>query len=300
MLQKYRYLCSLAKERHFSRAAKSCHVSQPTLSNGLRQLEERLNVKLIERGKKYIGLTPEGEKVLQHAKRMLAEQELLLQSLSNKPADLKTKLRIGAIPTAIPFMSQFVEEVVKIFPKVTYSIETLTANKLAQCLMDFEIDMGLSYIGSDSYPALHCVPVYDEHYFFIAHRNLLKKKFVQITWREAAEYPLCLLAPNMQNRRIADAVFNDVGVNVSPIVESNSLTNLVANVKRGIGAAIIPDQLIEITQGDPHIVALKLVDPIVSHKVGLWTRSGEHSSLLVSEILKQTKAGCFNSLFPAS
>lgn len=291
MLQKYRYLCALAKEKHFGRAALSCNVSQPTLSNGLRQLEERLNAQLIERDQKFIGLTHEGLRVLEHAKRMLAEQELLLQSLNNKPTEITTRLRIGAIPTAIPFVSGFIQEVAKVFPKVTYSVAVLTSSDLAGKIHDFEIDMGLSYMESDMRSSLQCAPVYVEEYYFIVQRQKFKGTGTSISWKEASEYPLCLLTPNMQNRRMADAVFKEVGRVVSPIVEANSLINLYTNVKHGIGAAIVPYQLLELSQQDPDLIALRLVDPVVSHKIGLMSRTGEPSSFLVNEIFKLTRAG---------
>ena len=71
------YLDALAREKHFRRAAEACHVSQPTLSAAIAQLEEELGVLIVERGRRFQGLTKEGEVVLAHARRILAEADLM-------------------------------------------------------------------------------------------------------------------------------------------------------------------------------------------------------------------------------
>ena len=76
------YLTALARERHFARAAAACNVSQPTLSAGIKHLEESLGVLLVERGQRYVGLTPEGERALAMAQRVLADYDGLKQELS--------------------------------------------------------------------------------------------------------------------------------------------------------------------------------------------------------------------------
>lgn len=81
MFRKYAYLMALARERHFGRAAAVCNVSQPTLSNAIRQLEEELGVPIVERGQRFQGFTPQGQRVLKYARRILAEQEELTQEL---------------------------------------------------------------------------------------------------------------------------------------------------------------------------------------------------------------------------
>ena len=75
VLRQLEYLVALAREKHFGRAAEACHVTQPTLSAAIRQLEQDLGAPLIERGHRFVGLTPQGELALEHAQRILAEAE---------------------------------------------------------------------------------------------------------------------------------------------------------------------------------------------------------------------------------
>ncbi|HUO55042.1 MAG TPA: LysR family transcriptional regulator, partial [Rhodoblastus sp.] len=81
MLRKLYYLLALSRERHFGRAAEKCRIAQPTLSNAIRQLEEELGAPLVERGQRFIDLTPEGEKVLEFARRMTSDFEALTSAI---------------------------------------------------------------------------------------------------------------------------------------------------------------------------------------------------------------------------
>src|SRR3546814_4563874 len=88
------YFVTLAKERHFARAADACHITQPTLSAAIRQLEEDLGVPLVARGHRFTGLTPEGEKLLRSEEHTSELQSLMLHSSAvfrlNKTSKLTT------------------------------------------------------------------------------------------------------------------------------------------------------------------------------------------------------------------
>ena len=77
LLRQLEYFVAVARERHFARAAESCYVSQPALSTSIAKLERELSVTLINRGQNFEGLTPEGERLVVWAKRVLAEHDAL-------------------------------------------------------------------------------------------------------------------------------------------------------------------------------------------------------------------------------
>src|SRR5690349_452509 len=107
LLDAMRYLAALDQHRHFGRAASACHITQPALSNALRALEAELGVAIVRRGRMYEGLTPEGQRVLETAHRMLHEHEVLRQDLHSGIDAPRGTLAIGAVPTAIPVASRF-------------------------------------------------------------------------------------------------------------------------------------------------------------------------------------------------
>lgn len=103
-LQQLRFLVALSQELHFGRAAEACHVTQSTLSNGIRELETILGVSLAERSKRSVLLTPVGEEIAQRARRLLADATELVDAARRSSGTLRGELRLGAIPTVGPFL----------------------------------------------------------------------------------------------------------------------------------------------------------------------------------------------------
>jgi len=103
-IRQLEYLVALAREKHFARAAEACCVSQPALSAGIRHLEQELGLSVVQRGQRYIGLSPEGERILEWAKQTLAAWQGLRQAASVARSHLSGTLRLGAIPTTIPIV----------------------------------------------------------------------------------------------------------------------------------------------------------------------------------------------------
>src|SRR6476646_6579873 len=104
-IRQLQYLAALAREKHFTRAAQACHVTQPTLSGRIRQLEQELGVPIVERGQRFHGLTPEGERVLAWAHEILDNWTSLQQeiaTLRNTSEPLAGRLSVGVIPSALP------------------------------------------------------------------------------------------------------------------------------------------------------------------------------------------------------
>src|ERR1700758_2681956 len=93
------YLVALARERHFARAAAACHVTQPTLSSGIKQLEESLGVLVVERGPPFRGLTPEGGRVLASARRITSDVQSLRQDVDATRGELSGPLLVGVVPS---------------------------------------------------------------------------------------------------------------------------------------------------------------------------------------------------------
>src|SRR5258707_8963983 len=103
-LQQLRFLCALAEQRHFRRAAESCAVTQSTLSGGIKELEARLGVTLFERSHRHVMLTPLGKEIVPRAQRLLVDAEELVGLARNAQEPLSGPLRFGIIPTVGPYV----------------------------------------------------------------------------------------------------------------------------------------------------------------------------------------------------
>ena len=140
------YLDALAREKHFRRAAEACHVSQPTLSAAIVQLEEELGVMIVERGRRFQGFTKEGEVVLAHARRILAEAEVMKDSIAELREGVSGRIRLGAIPTALPMIAHITAPFSERYPAVSLTVLSLTSQEIQQGIDDFELDVRLNYL----------------------------------------------------------------------------------------------------------------------------------------------------------
>jgi LysR family hydrogen peroxide-inducible transcriptional activator len=143
-LQDLKYFAALAEQRHFGRAAEACHVSQPTLSGQLRKLEEELGVTLLERTNKWVALTPIGEQVLIHARRVLNEAASLESLVQSAGDQLSGPLRLGAIPTIAPYlMPRILGPLNKQFPQLRIELWEDQTHNLVERLRTRELDAAL-------------------------------------------------------------------------------------------------------------------------------------------------------------
>ena len=275
LLASLRYLVALDEHKHFGRAALACHITQPALSNALRALEQEFGTTIINRGRVFVGLTPEGERVLASAQRMLREHQMLQQDLSSVAGRPVGNLIIGAVPTAVPIAGRFAAMLQAQHPGITPTVLSMTSDEIEKGLEKLSLDLGLGY--TDRLPMQHSrlrsMAQYTEHYFLV--RKLATpedrrrvKIGSKISWKQAATLPLCLLTPDMHNRTIVDAAFAKAGVAVKPIIETNSILTLALSVVAGEVCSILPGALLDAVRGYTELEALPLHGPTVLTPIG--------------------------------
>ncbi len=269
VIKQLAYLIALAREKHFGRAAAAVNISQPTLSAAIKQLEDELGVPIVERGHRYNGLTAEGEHILSHAKRILAETDDMRQTLSELRQGLSGRLRLGVIPTALPLVPSVTAPFHARYPAVTVSIRSHTSIDIQRGIDDFDIDVGISYLDNEPLERVISKPIYREGYVLLTRSDGPLGQRDEISWDEAAEQDLCLLTPDNQNRRILDGIFRSIGRVPRVSVETNSIFSMCAHASVSGRASIVPTQLVEF-YGLPHgTKALKMVRPEPIRTVGL-------------------------------
>src|SRR4051812_35243164 len=164
LLKHLQYLTALARERHFARAAASCGVTQPTLSAGIKQLEEQLGLLVVQRDKRFEGLTPEGERVLAWAQRITADAESLEQEASRLRGGLLGRLRLGVIPAALPAVPVLARPLARRHPGVTLTVLSTTSIDIQNGLDEFRLDAGITYLDNEPLAHVRTVPLYREQY----------------------------------------------------------------------------------------------------------------------------------------
>ena len=286
-IRQLQYLAALAREKHFTRAAQACNITQPTLSGRIRQLEQELGVPLLERGQRYIGLTPEGERVLKWAHLILDNWQSLqgeLKSIKGKKGELVGRLVLGVIPSALPKASLLTKAMNAAHPSVDFTILSHSSEEIIRGLNDFAIEAGITYLDNEPVEGLMQAELYRENYcLFVSAENELATR-ENVTWFEAAQQPLCLLTPNMQNRRIIDRAFTAAKVHPTARLETNSIMNLISSVRSMGLCSIMPDYFKNALGALEGVVAIPLTEPVVSHKVGLVALDREPQSPLITAL----------------
>ena len=268
VLRQLEYLVALAREKHFGRAAEACHVTQPTLSAAIRQLEQDLGAPIIERGHRYIGLTPQGRLALEHAHRILAEAEDLRRKIEEIDKGLSGRLRLGVVPTALPIVSHLTAPFYARYHNVAVTVLSQTSQEIQRGLEEFELDAGITYLDNEPLQGVRAKPIYVEEYVFLTPANGPYAQRSAISWKDAAEAHLCLLTPDMQNRRIIDGIFRSVGATPKPSLETNSIFNLVSHASSGQWSSVVPRQLLQFFGIPSETRALELVEPTARRTIG--------------------------------
>ncbi|MFT0861732.1 LysR family transcriptional regulator [Ancylobacter sp. G4_0304] len=290
MLDRFELLLALAKERHFGRAAESCGVTQPTLSAGLKQLEETLGVRLVERGSRFIGFTPEGERALQWARRIIGDARAMRQEIAALRKGLSGHLRIAAIPTAMPMLSELTTPFHARHGDVRFTLMSATSNEILRLLENLEADAGVTYLDNDPLGRMKTVPLYKEGYRFLTSIDAPLGDRARVTWEEIGQVPLCLLTPDMQNRRIVDRQLHAAGHNTVPMLEANSTIALLSHVRTGQWASVVAKTLADVFAFPPNIRSIPIEEPEVLHQMGLVVLDREPMTPIVTALVAEARA----------
>ena len=244
VLDKLEYLMALAREQHFGRAAEACGVTQPTLSAGIKQLEEQLGVLLVQRGSRFKGFTPEGERVLDWARRIVGDTRAMREEINALRHGLTGQLRIAAIPTALAMVADS--------PRLTArAIPTCASPSVAHLDRDPRAAGESRDRCRPHLPRQRAarprqrVPLYQERYQLLTAADAPLGNRERVTWAEVAQVPLCLLTPDMQNRRIIDGLLRAPAAMCSRRSRSDSMILLFAHVRTGRWASVMPARLAE-------------------------------------------------------
>ena len=269
MLDKLEMFIAVAQEAHFGRAARRLGVTQPTLSTGIKQLEDQLGVQLIFRGSRFGGLTPEGQTALVWARKIVGDARQLREEMRFKRHGLSGQVRLAAIPTALTWAAGLAARFGERHPKVRFTILSRTSAEILTLLDNLEVDAGLSYLDNEPMGRMAAEPLYEERYMLVCAAGSAFAGRAVIAWQDLDGARLCLLTPDMQNRRIINRNFAAVGVEPDAAIESNSTLVLMSTVERGDWMTILPEDLARFLAAGKPLALVPLAGAAAAHSVGL-------------------------------
>ncbi len=284
MIEKLELLIALSKERHFGRAAEACGVTQPTMSTSLKQLEEYLGVMLVQRGSRFVDFTPEGERTLEWARRIVGDVRGMRQEINTLKEGLSGELRIAVIPTVLGMVAALTTPFRERHPNVRFKIVSCTSSDVLGLLENLEVDAGMTYLDNEPLGKVRTIPLYNESYRLLTSPDGMFGDRKEVTWEDVGKIPLCLLTPDMQNRRIIDRALLAAGTTAQPTLTSNSIIVLYTHVKTGRWSTVMPAKLADTLGFSEAVRSIPIIDPLVNYRIGLVLPQRDPMTSLVSAL----------------
>ena len=264
-------------------------LPQPTMSAGLKQLEETLGVVIVRRSSRFQGFTPEGEHVLSWARRIVGDAQAMRQDLDALKRGLTGHLRIAVIPTALATVPALTTPFRADHPAVRFSIKSSSSSEMLDMLHNLAVDAGITYLDNEPLGDVKTVPLYRETYFLMTSKDGPLGHRETIAWHDLGDLPLCLMTPDMQNRRIIDQMLRDAGARQDTALESDSVVALIAHVATGRWSSIVPSSLTEMMGSASHLRAIPIVSPQVTHLIGLVVAQRYAMSPLTNALVREAE-----------
>ncbi|HET9414754.1 MAG TPA: LysR family transcriptional regulator [Pseudolabrys sp.] len=289
MIDKLEFILALAREKHFGHAAEACGVTQPTLSAGVKQLEEQMGVLLVNRGSRFQGVTPEGQRVLEWARRIVGDSRTMREEINSLKLGLSGRLRLAAIPTALAMVAALTTPYREKHPNVQFTIYSRTSIEVLDLLDNLEIDAGITYLENEPIGRVSNVPLYREHYCLLTSADAPLGNRDSVTWAEVAQVPLCLLTPDMQNRRIIDRLLKGAGGESRPTLESDSMILLYSHVRTGRWASVMPAKIADTLGLTDTIRAIPITQPKAVQTIGLVVPQREPMTPITAALVAEAR-----------
>jgi LysR family transcriptional regulator, cyn operon transcriptional activator len=273
-LRHLRYFLAVAEAAHFTKAAAKLHITQPTLSHQIRQLEGQLNLPLFDRVGRRVKLTAAGELLLPHARRVLRELDEAQTALGELHGLKRGSLRVGIMQTVNACV---IPEIVSRFsaanPGVRVTCSEMAVDEIESGLESGKLDLGISFMPATR-ATLEGERLFTEELVLVARAGhpLTQRRSVKI--RELAAVPLVLLSSKYCTRQLIDRSLAEAKTQPEIRVEMNSIESILATIRQSDLASVLP--LLALCRGEERLATVPLTDPKPNRSVGLlWLRGAQ-------------------------
>ena len=297
-LRQLTFLRALAEHGSFSRAAEAAHVTQPTLSAGIKELETILGATLVERGARGAALTPAGEAAVARARIVLTEAEDLVHVARAAGEPLSGPFRLGVIPTIAPFLlPKALPSLREHYPKLELFLREDLTHRLVEALKDRRLDAALIALPYDA-PGIETTGLLEDEFLFAATPDHRLAKVDKLNPAMLADEPLLLLEDGHCLRDHALAVCSASKPDTNDArsdFAATSLHTLVQMVKSGLGATLLPKLAIDAGLADRLDLAIRPFDPpVAGREIGVAWRKGsarEHEARMLADAVREALKG---------
>ncbi|MGW4348648.1 transcriptional regulator CynR [Streptomyces sp. NPDC004690] len=272
-LRHLRYLLAVAEHGNFTRAAEELHISQPTLSQQIKQLERTLGVQLLDRTGRTVRLTDAGAVYTDHAQRALRDLAAAERAIHDVRDLSRGHLRLGVTPTFTAYLvGPLTAELHARHPGVSLALTETTQDRVETALLADELDLGIAFTGPHL-PGITATPLFTETLSLVTAARHHRTPPEPLGVQALRDRQLALLSGDFATRGHIDAYLADHRVTPRIAVEANSIQALTEIVRRTGLATVLPDA---IAHAHPHLIPVPLVPPLPTRTVTLLTRKGAY------------------------
>jgi LysR family transcriptional regulator, cyn operon transcriptional activator len=271
-LRHLRYLRAVADHGNFTRAARDLHISQPTLSQQIQQLERCIGAQLLDRGGRSVRLTDAGHAYLAHARRALRELAAGERAVHDVRDLSRGHLRLAFTPTFAAYLvGPLVTQLQNRYPGITATVREMTQDGIETQLLGDELDLGIAF-AQPHLPGVAATQLFAETLVVVVGTTTLAEP---LTVDALERQPLALLTPDFATRDHIDAYFAQHRITPRIAVETNSIQALTEILRGTSLATVLPDA---ITREHPYLSPLTLDPPFPTRTVTLLTREGAYQT----------------------
>jgi LysR family cyn operon transcriptional activator len=275
-LRHLRYLLAVAEHGNFTRAAEELHISQPTLSQQIKQLERTLGVQLLDRTGRTVRPTDAGAVYTDHARRALRDLAAAERAVHDVKDLSRGHLRLGATPTFTAYLiGPLTAELHTRHPGVGLTLTETTQDRIEAALLADDLDLGIAFAGPHL-PGVTATPLFTEALSLVTATPRAQAMPSPLPVRALKDEQLALLSGDFATRGHVDAYFAQHRATPRIAVEANSIQALTEIVRRTPLATVLPDA---ITHDHPHLAPVPLDPPLPTRTVTLLRREGAYQSV---------------------
>jgi LysR family hydrogen peroxide-inducible transcriptional activator len=272
-LRQLRYLASLARHRHFGRAAEDCAVTQPALSMQVRELEREIGAELVERRTGEIALTEIGSEVARRAEHILAASRDLVDFARHRGI-LTGKLRLGIIPTLAPYVLPLtLPRLQSAYPQLRLEVRETQTKVLIEELVSGDLDAVMLAMPADG-PELETVPLFDDAFLLALPAADPLPARGRVSVEDVDQRRLILLEEGHCLRDQALAFCAAPASDAPASLGATSLATVMQMVANGYGVTLLPEVAASVEVRDSRVKLVRFVQPEPARTIGLaWRRT---------------------------
>ena len=289
-LRQLEFLCAVADNGSFSKAAEACHVTQPTLSAAIKEVEGLLGVQLIEREARGASLTQAGEAAVERARSILSDAADLVSAAQQAGAPLSGAFRLGAIPTIAPFLlPRTLKALRAAHPSLKLFLREDQTDRLLEGLRARKLDAALIALPWEA-PGVETMDLGDDEFLLVAPAGHDLTERTDLKSSDLVEEDVLLLEDGHCLRDHALSICRLPSKRGGADVTATSLPTLVHMVAGGLGVSLLPKLAIEagVTSGaDVDLRAFET--PLIGRRIGIAWRTGSpraSEAKMIGEIVR--------------